>query len=285
MKSGIGPHKPDHRSYDYLKTHVFGSVGVPALPPSVDNDAHLWIPNQDEPDPIFGNPALPYGCTDYSQTELVINFKKELFNPGLLEKITGANASGGYDMRKSFQAMIDTGVEDKSGNILPCPFKQYFEVVPQATLDWFDAIRVACFLGIAENKTVSVGMPWYSDFEQIGSDGILPPPKDLAHPSGWHDAVFVGYTTTNSSGALIRGGDMFLKIESHQGEGYGDKGFCYLDRPGCNTILSTPGVIALIGSPIFVANVLTVDLSWVQYVLSFVRMIKNNYIMRPLGLV
>lgn len=283
MEYGIKPHKPDHRSFDYLKTHVFGAVGVPELPTTVDNDAHLWMPNQNAPEPIFNNPAWPYGCTDYGQTKLAINHDKKLYNPARLEAVTHANALGGYDMRKSFQAMIDGGMENKDGTITPCPFKQYFEVRAQGTLDWFDAFRTALFLGIGDSKTISTGQPWYQVYEQIGADGILPDVMDYTKISGWHDAVVVGYTDTNTSGQKIRGGELFLKIDSDQGVEYGDKGYCYMDRIHTNLVFNTYGTIALIGSPVYVANVFTIDLSWVQTVLSFVRMINNNYIMRPLG--
>lgn len=286
MKSGYRPrkflwmHVKDHRDHDFLKTHLMGSVGVPELPPEIRNDRKLWMPNQNEPEPIFGNPAMPDGCTDYAQNDLASNFANELFNPAYTESKTHANANGGGDMRVSFSSVINDGVQNKAG-IIKKPFKQYFIVVAQATLDWFDAFRTSLFLGQADFREISVGMPWFSEYESTGPDGQLPTPANWKSPMSWHDAVVCGYVLKNQEGLVFS--EPKLEIKSWQGTKYADEGYCYMSRAQANMTFSMSGTIALIGSPVAVPGVQYVDLSWVQYVLSFARMVANRYLMRPAG--
>lgn len=282
IKNGVIPHKTDHRSYSYHKT--FGSIGMPELPPEVNTDGGLWMPNQNTANMEFNNLFTePEGCTNFAQCDLASDYTKVLHNPAYLESKTHANALGGYDIGKSFQAMIDNGVQDAQGNIT-YPYKQYFQIQPHNGMDWFDTIRATLFLGINDNRSISIGTPWFSTFEQVGADGILKLPTNLDTTfTPWHDWKCAGYTTTNTAGQLIRGGETFLRVKSWQGTSYGDKGWAYFDRATVNGLMGIYGTIALIGSPVAVPNIQTIDVSWVEWVFSFVRLVNNNYIMRPLS--
>lgn len=262
MKSGYKPLKVDHRDY----TEKFGAVGVPELPVSLDSDAHLWMPDQDSTELTFSNPAMPFGCTDYTQADLTADEKKKLFNPILLENITHANARGGADIREALKAGKSLGW-----------YSAFFNVRAQGSLDWFDTFRVALLLGKSEGRTLSVGTPWFSVFENP-TNGILPTP-DTFNTRGvsWHNYKITGWK--------MIGNQQYLIGKSWQGPNYGDHGLCYISRSLINSLMAISGAGAFFISQTAPQVVETVDLSWVQYVVSFVRMIGNNYILRPFGLV
>jgi len=63
---------------------------------------------------------------------------------------------------------------------------------------------------------VSIATKWYNAFEDIGSNGVLP--LVTGTPDHLHNSIVYG----------ANGGNLVL--ESHQGTGYGDGGYCYLDQ-------------------------------------------------------
>lgn len=277
-----GGYRPttDHRDWDFLSNHLPAGVGVPELPPTLNRPVG-WVPNQNAPDPAHNIPALPYGCTDYTQSLLAISQTGSFRNPEDLENITHANANGGADIRVAFKAAISLGW-----------FKSFYNVQAQGALDYFDAFRVCLFLGKDEGRAISVGTPWFSEFENVGSDGILPdvtiPPalqggffgklfSKLFGSSGtfsWHNWEIFDYKIIN--------GQTYLCCQSLQGDTYGDHGVHYISRTLINKLMDIQYTNAFAGSqagPVTLQP-FTVNLSWTQYVLSFVRMINNNYIMR-----
>lgn len=302
MQHGYKPRKflwwyiDDHRDHDFIKTVAphLGSVGIPDMP-DVDNDRGLWMPDQNAFEPIFGNPPMPEGCTDYAQNDLPANYTGTLYNPAWTETHVHANENGGADMRVSFSSIINDGVQRKDGTI-DKPFKQYLFVKAQGVLDWFAAHHASLFLGKEDKREISVGIKWWPEWvspvngsgigtTHVGPDGILPDPDWSYQGFTWHDAVFCGVVSKNTKGQLIRNGEQFIKVKSWQGTSVGDNGFVYMSRPQANTTFAQPGTVSIIGSQVLLPGIQTINIAWVQYILSFVYMVANNYVLRPFGIV
>lgn len=289
----------DHRDHDYIK--YAGIAQMPAMPQEVNNDQGFGQPNQNAYDPLFNIGPIPNGCTDEAQADYCTQWLEALCSPMYLENITHANAKGGLDIRIAMAAVVANGIQTKDG-VVHWPFKQYMAVRAQNGLDWFDTFKATLFLGKADRKVISIGLPWFVSFENVqiklqdGSftisalptnwNGVLIMPPDFSTRGlGWHNAVISGYTTKDTKGNLLNGGEQFLKIKSWQGPGYGDNGWCYMSRSLCNQIFAIPGTYAAVFSQVYVPGINTIDVSWVQYVVSFLYMIANNYVLRPMGLV
>jgi hypothetical protein len=252
MKSGLQKIKSDHRDYSFHKT--FGSFVSPAsLPPDLNVDAGLWCPNQNLPQSFTGIPdipALPFGCTDYTQTDLCIDEDGKLLDPMLLENVTHANANNGADIRVSLKTAIS--VFQRTA---------YFNVQAQAPLDWFDAIRVAMWVSQAEKRSVSIGIPWFGEFENLLSGGIMPIPVFDLKNATWHNAKIAGWKTI--------GGSPYLIVKSWQGPEYGDNGYCYMSRELCNALLNINGTGAFTLSKVAPGQVQTIDLDVIARIVSY----------------
>lgn len=252
MVGGLRPIWTDHRDYDFHKS--FGSTVPASFPDSYNVDAGLWTPDQNISQAITGLPTippLPEGCTDYAQDDLVINQDAALYSPMLIENVTHANANGGGDIRAALAALktlFNRG--------------SYFNVTPVAPLDAFDAIRLAMLSTQSEKRAVSIGTPWFPEFESPLT-GILPTPTNyFVARATWHNWVICGWK--------IIGDQPYLIGKSWQGAGYGDKGFHYVSRPLLNSLMGISGSAAftISKSP---AAVQTVDVSFIQWVVSFIR--------------
>lgn len=249
MKQGLKKIRKDREDYDFLKSHKFGGV-APTLPDNFFTDAGLWIPNQDLPQPQFGGiPALPYGCTDYTQADLCADEDKELKNPMLLEAVTHANANGGADIRVAL-----TAAKKIFGRT------QYFNVRSSGIIDWFDAIRLATYSSQPEIRSVSIGIPWFPEFSQTPSSGIMPTPVFDVMDASWHNAKIAGWKTI--------GGSQYLVVKPWIGDQFADKGFCYMSRELCNALMNINGTGAFTLSEVPLGQVQTVSLSLLQDLVS-----------------
>lgn len=106
IQNGTRPTKIDHRDWDFSKT--FAGVATVPFPPAYNTDAGLTMPNQDTVNNLFNPPvpALPFGCTDYTTSEVATDlndasFIAQIENPMAIEDETHANALGGGDIRTS----------------------------------------------------------------------------------------------------------------------------------------------------------------------------------------
>lgn len=254
MRSGLKKPRQDRRDYDYLKNH-HSFAGVPIFPASFNIDPNLWQPNQNEPQAIMGYPtvpALPYGCTDYSQTDLCVTQDGRLYNPMALEILTHANEKGGADMRASLDA-----ARKAFGRTA------YFNIKRAGAIDSFDAARIAIGSGQPEKRAVSVGSIWYPEWLQTGADGILKMPGIVQTNGPWHNWTICGWAS--------RDGVPYLVGKSWQGPGFGDKGFHYISREVFNTIMSVSGAVMFTLSRESPGNVALVDLNWVANIVSLIR--------------
>lgn len=243
MNSGTKPTRLSHKDFDYHQT--FGTVVPPSFPDEYLTDAGLDMPDQNAE-------GLPFGCTDVTQAELCIDETLEVVSPLILEAITHANALGGFDIRSSLDAAMKLGW-----------FGAYFNIRhPQ--LDAFDSIRLAILSGAPEKRSVSIGTPWYTIFHQVGTDGVIQAPNTY-DPTGlpWHNYKICGWKQINGQPMLIG--------KSWQGVSYGDRGFHYISRPILNSMMTVSGTVAFTATQVTPPNIQTVDLSYLQWLLSYLR--------------
>ena len=269
IKSGLLPIRKDARDFDHLKS--FGTV-IPTtgLPSEYNCDAGLWTPDQNISQTIGLSiiPALPEGCTDYTQTDLCIDEDGVLHDPDLIENVTHANANGGGDIRVALAAAITI-------------FKRgaYFSIQASGAIDSFDALRLAMYSTENEKRSVSVGTPWYAEFENTviqnpdgtytttalpaNWNGILPIPFNLNRYVSWHNWKICGWKTI--------GDQVYLIGKSWQGPNYGVNGFHYVSRPLINQLLAINGTGAFTLSKIVPAQIVTVDATVVAQIVAFIR--------------
>lgn len=237
LPRGAQPNIHDHRDYDFFKTRKFGGL-YPVFPENYSTEIGLWNPSQNDGCNLFTPPvpSQPYGCTNYAQSDLLVDEDHKLFNPMDLEKITHANANRGAQIRDSLKAVSSLHHDH------PAFFNVQPDIDKGGALDWFDAIRVAQVLGKIEGRAVSLGTPWYPEFMNA-PDGILPEPNWALTVPGtslsrvsWHDWNVKGWKTV--------GGQPYLIMKPWIGTSWGDNGFGYIDRPKFNRLMSIPGTVA-----------------------------------------
>lgn len=257
MKFGAKPTLSDHRDYDLVRT--MGAI-APKFPDSYDVDAGVWMPSQNEPQSVLGGiPALPWGCTSYTQADLDNDLAGVLkSNPMELEKITHANEQGGTDIRtaiKAAQSLKWLG--------------SYFNVRASSGLDYFDAIRYAMLQGGFEKRSVSWGTPWFHEWQEEAIRGhkIMPMPDlRLSDAVGWHNSKFSGWVTIN--------GVPYLKNKSWQGEDVGENGWIYFPREVVNAVMTVRGTCAFTASN-YDGDIKRVSLPVVEMILSYLRNLKS----------
>lgn len=257
VKHGARPTKIDHRDYDFKKS--FGALKTVPFPPEYNTDAGLTMPNQDLVNNDFTPPvpALDYGCTDYTTSEVATDLLQPINlysakNPLVIESITHANANGGGDVRQSLMAGVSVGWYSGIFNI-----QAYGQ-------DFFDAIRDAMASGGTERRSVSIGTPWFSVFEEVDSSGILQIPRSF-NTAGlpWHNFKICGWKTI--------GGQVYLKAKSWQGPTYGDHGYCYFSRQLINNVMSIKYTAAFTATRGVLPPIQTIDTTWLQWLLSWGR--------------
>lgn len=269
MKSGTHPTRHDHRDYDYLKTRKL--TGVPAtMPDNYSVDAGLRVPNQEAVDNNF-NPSvmpMPYGCTNYAQCEICADEDAVLYNPQYLENITHANANGGADVRVSLDAVVNKGVQDQQGNINNTGHPAYFNIKPSGAIDAFDATRLAMLSTSSEKRGVSVGSPYWLQWNATGPNGITPPPDYDLQFASWHNWVVKGWKTIDNT--------VYLVCQMLQGASYGDKGFVYIPREVFNATIAVNGSILFTIDKLMPGEkVETISLPFIDAIVSYIRRLFN----------
>lgn len=245
MPRGGKPTKHDHRDLDYIKSKKLGGL-YPQFPEEYSTEAGLWNPSQNEGSNLFTPPVppMPEGCTNYAQTDLLIDEDKKLYNPMDLENITHANANGGSDLRTSLKAVVKLHPDH------PAFFNIQPDISKGGVLDWFDAVRIAMVVGKLENRAVSIGSPWFPDFMNA-PDGVIQEPLDWSlfvkgtslprvtwhnwNAKGWK-ANIMGWKTVNGETCLI--------VKPWIGTNWGDKGFGYINRAVFNKLMAISGCVA-----------------------------------------
>lgn len=262
VQNGTFKVKKDLRDYDFLKSRALGGVSVNAddLPSEFNVDAGLWMPNQNQM-------GLPYGCTGFTQADLCADEDGVLYDPGDIYRATptplGGDPNGGRNIRESLAVVckkdrpLKRYLADGTGNPRPA----YFTVKPAGKIDYFDAVRIAIWINQHEKRSVSIGSPWYPEFERP-VDGILPTPESYYWHGGipGHNWKICGWKTID--------GNTYLIGKPWQGEEYGDNGWCYVSREIFNDTMNRWGTGAFTVSDD--SNVATVDKSVVDRLVAFI---------------
>lgn len=286
IKGGLKPNKPDHRDYDFVKT--FGAIKYPTFPDEYITDPILWTPSQNEPEPVFNNPPLPYGCTSYSQSDLYNCMEEKLIgNPIKLEQITNANSKGGADIRDVLKVCLPKDVLHP--NRLGW-FDAFYNIKAYYPLDYFDAFRYAQLAGVPEKRSISWGTPWFPSWNNAiygnvsvrNPDGsyyttggaekkvIMPMPTDEEmeqarnNPNSmlWHNSELIGWKKIN--------GVPYYICKSWQGK-IGDNGLIYFPREVINAVMAINGTVGYTASNIAFDEVKTIDMSPFKWLLSFIH--------------
>lgn len=262
----------DHRDRDFLKSFKFAGAAAPKFPDEYDTDAGLWMPNQNEINPEFPNTGpQPYGCTNFVSGDISADLDGILKDPAIIEAITGANAAGGYDIRKSLL------VAKKLGWITG-----FYNVQAYAPLDYFDAICLASFSGLPEKRSVSMGTPWYSDWQAAATGSIkrpdgtydmavgqtprpfMPMPSSLDYTGiGWHNWKVGGWKTVN--------GTPWLKAKPLEGNKVGDGGWIYFDRATINAVMGLKYTIAFTATHMTPHSIYKIDMALFDKFYSFLQ--------------
>lgn len=257
IQPGTRSTKIDHRDRSFHRS--FGTIAPVSFPLELNNDSGLWVPDQNEPIPSpFNLPALPEGCTDFTQSGLASDLVGILKDPLALEGLTHANEDGGTDIRTSLLAA--KSLEWING---------FYNIQSSGIIDAFDSIRIAMLSGLPEKRSVSWGTPWFGEWEMnanpsVNPSGIMPMPQTLSTANlPWHNSKICGWTTINGIPYLI---DL-----SWQGNTVGKNGFLYFPREVVNAIMTVSGTVAYTGTlqaPPFIG---TIDVSIVQMIVSYIK--------------
>lgn len=254
MKSGTGPTRINHRDYDYHKS--FGTTNssfgyaTTIFPDTYNTDADFPIPNQDLSNTQFTPPVppMPNGCTDYGQSEVATDLDSILKNPETIENVTHANADGGTDIRTSLQAAI--GLQWITG----------FFNIQAYELDFFDTIRLAMVSGGTEKRSVSMGTPWFVEWQGYMGQ-VMPMPSNLtSNGQIWHNWKVCGWKQVNGVPVLIG--------MSWQGPTVGDNGRQYFPREVINSIMAISGTVAFTTTKGKLPPISTISVTFYQWLVS-----------------
>ena len=282
MRSGTRPSRVDHRDRDFHRS--FGSVVTQTFPQEYLCDAGVTMPNQGEINSFFNPPVppLPYGCTDYTQSEIATDLVggNPVYNPIRLDNITGANKNGGYDIRMSLLITKALGW-----------IKGFYNIKTISGLDYFDAFRLAQLVGATEKRSISFGCPWFPSWEATiqglsvtqESDGSIttrtvitktnimpmPLPSEIdavtKNPNvfSWHNSKLDGWKTVENR--------LVYRDKSWQGRNIGDGGFVYFPREVINVVMAIGGTVAFTATNQEPTNIATIPVTYLQWIISIIR--------------
>lgn len=244
----------------HFAPHVlFGSVQT--LPDELVTDAGLTMPDQI-------TDLRPTACTGYCTTDTAtdnskiiysksFNFMKTLEVENAPASTEGADARTATEIGPTFGFLpitleptdVTNGDQTYAANqdhwptmldawASPHKVPAYSPISLVPGYDMFDSVRSA--MSVSGPHSAMLATQWSPSFESVGTSGLLE-----ESPIGlyWgHDYKAAGFTTKNTSGQLIRNGEVFLRIKSWQGSNYGDKGYVYMSRVLANKLFTVWGV-------------------------------------------
>lgn len=227
--------------------------------------------------------GMPNGCTGCTQAYRAGNHDKSCYNASftyqktlLIENHAGQDV--GCLITNSLKSTEVFGVKTDSENeqdALTHRRGQPFDVDVLPGQDYFDAIRSAI---ITRKVQLSAGTIWYNVWEPIGNgegklgpDAILAMPSQLKISGPWHNYVICDFVQKNSKGEWIRNGETFLRVYSHQGAFYGDKGYVYMDRNVCNAIFGIYGTQLFVDDVAGPNDIVSVKRTLIEVLLDFLE--------------
>lgn len=270
MKSGTRPIRLDRRDYDFLRTKGYAKLaGVTSFPTFYSVDAGLRVPDQNAEDPSFSppTPPMPWGCTNYAQCEICSDEDGVLYDPSYLEAITHANANQGADLRAVLNAVVKNGMRDKNGNINR-GHPAYFNIRSAGAIDAFDAARLAILSTSSEKRGVTVGSPFWREWQEVGDSGILARPDFDIDFASWHNWVIKGWRTIEDT--------CYATCQMLQGRHYGRRGFAFVTREVFNATMAVRGSAMFTIDKLMPGETIrTVGSIRVQQIVDYVRRLFN----------
>lgn len=264
IKSAFKPRKyRDPRRYSFPLT--FGTTIV--FLDDLDLDAGLTMPDQNSYDPIFGNPALPNGCTGFTTTDIATDEDHIVYDPRFTYEKTlfmeNAPEGAGCQPEDSMKSAVVYGLKAKGETdqqALTHRRGPYFQIHPDAGLDWFDSIRSAM---MKNRRSVSMATMWILSWENVGSDAIISvvPSGPLRAFQDWHNWKCSGWKQI--------GGVPYLRAKTWQGSGYGHGGWAYFSREVINAIFVYDGTEVLTNTKAMPGDVAVVRLTIMQTLLNY----------------
>lgn len=230
ITSGLIPRKYKSRKR-YSFPHTFGALTSQQLLP-IDLDTGLSNFNQNEANPVTGDPALPNGCTAFSRADIATNEDKIVYKPGFTYTksclIAGVSVGNPLPMEVAFKSGVVYGLqavgETTDAEALTHRRGGYFEVHPINSQDFFDALWSALQVG---QKGISVGTPW---FPQL-MDGFIIPDVTVVPTDEWH--------CWEALGVQIQDSGPMLKVKDHTGN------IRWFSRTVVNKLLAVSGTDCL----------------------------------------
>lgn len=255
MQQGVLKNNIDHRDWSFHKSFGIKPGSIP-FPANFTTDAGLTMPNQDIANSTYNPPApaLPYGCTSYTATELAIDISTPpaVISPMVVENITQSNAKGGYDLRQALLVGVQAGLYDG------------IFAVQAIGQDMFDAVTDAQLSGGTQMRSVAIASKWLPPFESITSDGIIPPIVNINDPN-------LTYHAWKLCGRILIGDQEYQRAKSWQGLQYGQGGYCYFSRAAFNQLLSQSGAAAFVAYKGILPPIQTISTTWLQWLISYAR--------------
>lgn len=204
---------------------TFGSIST--LPPDFNYDSGLTNFNQNIPNPVFGTPAQPEGCTGMTTADVNTDADHIEYNPYFpYEKtcyIMNVPIGQPCDMTDALNAPQVYGLLALGENTDALALnhkKQAFSVNPIGG-DLFQGIISAMY---TKNCSVSLAGTWFSSFDQP-VNGILPYPSGQTSGHNWK---VCGLKTIN--------GVPYAICKPWIGGNWGQSGFCYMSREILNKV-------------------------------------------------
>lgn len=186
------------RTYKSRKRYSFSrTFGAAEELIDCEFDTGLSNFNQNEPNPVTGDPAYPEGCTAFARADIATNEDRIQYAPGFtyLKSCLIANVPVGSPLpiETSFKSGIVYGLqavgETTDAQALAHRRGPYFEV-DLSHDDWFDSLWSALLKG---KKCLSVGTMWYPELTtNVTVDSVTIRPTNDGH-----DWEVTGVTTQN----------------------------------------------------------------------------------------
>ena len=204
---------------------AFGSIQT--LPGDFNLDAGLTNFNQNNPNQVFGTPAMPEGCTGMTLADIATDYFKVMCSPFfeytktcLLENQPVGNPCDVVDVLKTptvygAQALGETTDQ---------------QALTRRMLGYsVNPIKGSLFQGIVSAMSTGAGSvafagTWYQSFE-FPVNGVIPAPKGGTSGHMWK---FCGLKTIS--------GVPYLIAKPWLGPNWGDKGFCYFSESVLDSI-------------------------------------------------
>ncbi len=287
IKHGLKPIQRDVRDRSFQKTftpvpwhkRLFGGT-IPVLQDNFSVDSGLTMPDQNV-DGLF------LGCTAYAQLELCTDqdgiiyddykfqYDKTLAFEGVFDETQGC------DIRDSLKMICTIGPKKKGDDNSADSYAKrrgaYYSLELYSGLDWFDTIRHTIETNFQLNKlkcSVSIGTPWFAEFEPIGngngkvvSDGLIsdiPVVEDINNLD-WHNWKIAGCITIQ--------GQAYLLAKTWQGKNYGSNGWVYFSRNAINAIMTIKFTGAFTVAPLNTVSPQTIQKTLAEVVIQWMNVI------------